>query len=248
MSDNTQEIKHSTLAILKQAREDIAITYWIQNKEFDYGNWDVIESLPKYKEVNVVDYNDGDTRTKETKDGKKVAAVTGVCSIGAVALATMTLYDVPLDTYSQIASFDQHTKAAGHLLADVVARQDPGYSVGADTEGETIANWNDAGDRTREQVLAAFDKAIAHPLIEAEVLWGLSTPDMYSVGYYCALLFTTEQEAQSFADKLNKSAEDMLSDKNYASNDNDLIAHITEEIGVSDWKPVEKLTFVNVPA
>lgn len=245
MSDNTQEIKRSVKDILVQARDDIAITYWVQNKEFDYGNWDYIDSLPKYREVKVEHYNDGDVRTKETTEGKK-AAITGVCSIGAVALATMTLYDVPLSQYSDIAERDGYTKAAGHILAAAIVETDgPGW-MGYDNEAELIATWNDYNGRTRDQVLAVFDAAIKHPLIEATELWGIRSGAWGEPIH--GILFGSLQEAREFCDLVSDETRRFLQVQEYREHENPVVSTLVSDHDRTDWEVHQYVSLVPVPA
>lgn len=247
MSDNSTEIKRSVKDILVQARDDIAITYWVQNKEFDYGNWDYIDELPKYREVKV-EKNVDDAVVKDATvdaDGRITsgkAAITGVCSIGAVALATMTLYDVPLDDYSSIAERDPYTRAAAHILAAAITAKEPEY-VGYDSEAELIATWNDYNGRTRDEVLDVFDDAIKHPLVAAEELWGIRCAHNDPIN---GIVFATEHEAEQFAelvnsetDKWERAGED---EKDYWAPSDKRVMTLIENWERTDWQATSLLS------
>lgn len=245
MSEN---IKHSAHAILAEARETIEITYWVQSKEYEFANWEDVVNLPKHKEVTLHvhfdpdhdEYEDDDV-IKTSDKGERKAAITGVCSLGAIALATYTLYDVPLAEYSNMQDRDPYTALANALLNDAICRMEPDYLNGYGLGGEIVATWNDETGRTREEVLALFDKALDNPIAKKDEAWHIGFS--YYGGYKeVPLLFVTEQEAKDYATLVMAETQKYIQDetRNYRAPD-EVINYLVRHIGSADWKPVRAL-------
>lgn len=170
------EIKtHNAKAILQEALDTITATFWIKGDEvmlaeasetyeydkYDWSDWEAINK------AILIDLDADDYRGKgnpETGKGK----VIGVCSIGAIALANVTLYDEPLQGFNEINERDIETwKASAALLMEILARDEYFYDGGH--MGTEIAAWNDAESRTREQVIEVFKAALKSPLLDSTV-------------------------------------------------------------------------------
>lgn len=244
MSEN---IKHSAHAILAEARETIEITYWVQSKEYQFANWEDVVNLPKHKEVSLHvefdpdhdEYEDEDV-IKTSDKGERKAAITGVCSLGAIALATYTLYDVPLQEYSNMQQRDPATAMANALLNDAICHMEPYYMSGYGTDGEIVATWNDESGRTREEVLELFDKALANPIAKKDEAWHPSYA--YYSGYRMVpLLFATEQEAADFGQLVLAETAKYDNDPEAYRAPDGVMAYLVCNIHSSDWRPMRAL-------
>lgn len=228
MSDT---VEHSAKAILTEALDTIKATFWVAGKEFalaqaeaewnettkDYDyDWKPWEEISKAFVIDVGD--DGPFESyKQVNDGK--VKITGVCSIGALALANVTLYDEPISHWEDICGYDPHTFLAGAVLANEIVKDglarpvegeeghDPfnphiNWRENRNENGSIIAAWNDYPGRTREQVIEMFDRALASPLLTAEQIYGIvySGSLMHSSQTYHVqgVYFPSQQEAEDF--------------------------------------------------
>lgn len=204
------ETTHNAKDILVEALATIKATFWVQGEEFsiaagtvlswnqdkrdydyDFTSWDQIEK------AFVIDADKAPGHCGQQINPKtRKLKVTGVCSIGAIALANVTLYDEPLSAWHAIAERDIETWKAAAAVAMAIQESDPNWCSG-ELPGNCIASWNDAEDRTREQVIDSFERALQNPLLDSpapvEILrqldWGPTS---------LRLWFADEEAAQAF--------------------------------------------------
>lgn len=193
---DTETRTHNAKDILAESLATIQATFWVQHVEAKFAAIDLWDDIDKgiiaspdenagYANLHFFTDDDHDNKVK----------VTGVCSIGAIALANVTLYDEPLDSFSSIAMRDIETWKAAQALAQVIVEGEPGFLD--EDSGATIANWNDFHGRTREEIVAAFEKALASPLLvgtEFYLIVGESPEGIETVHHF----FTSEEKAREF--------------------------------------------------
>lgn len=211
-TNTTEPVVHNTLAIMTEALDTIKATFWIKGDEFtfasgDYdmnggytwGNWETVNKAI-LAELDDEVWDDHSDRVNP-EVGK--AKVVGVCSIGALALANVTLYDEPLTTWDNISGRDAHSWMAGAALAQTILEETTKEHFcrldNHNEAGSIIAAWNDADGRTREEVIEMFTKALAHPLATADTAFKLQyqmpgNTYPYGIGIY----FASEQEFEDF--------------------------------------------------
>lgn len=192
--------KRSTKALLEETLDIITATFWIQGDE--YKHEEIVGQPEKFKSVIVVP-NTTDPSAQRPNEvvwnedhTKGEAKVTGVCSVGAIALAEMTLYDVPLMGYNHIRDRDVYVKAAEAAVAMSVMENArcSCVAIGA-RDMDTITGWNDCSATDRAQVIAIFTAALAGPLVKARKIWGYW-------GFYAS--WATKAEALKFRAEYNK--------------------------------------------
>jgi hypothetical protein len=201
---------HNAKDILQEALDTIQATFWIQGDEFNFvyatyvgagseSRWDEWEKVNK---AILAELGDGFTHGGLVNPTTDKAKITGVCSIGALALANVTLYNEPLASWDAISGWDLETWKAGAALVSAIYEgntEADWYDM--DNLGTTIARWNDYTQRTREEVIDVFTKALKDPMLTAtvpvEILYrGSSGEYTYSTKLY----FPDEAAAQAFLD------------------------------------------------
>lgn len=219
MSENIKNDKPAPLALMEEALDTIKATFWVQNAEYlfaeaeeagynsDYDtyeyDWSDWETVNKFISAGISDdYRyDLDEADNKIKDGK--AKVTGVCSIGALALAEVTLYDQPLQPFESRASWDLPLYLTGVALAKVIWNSESYRYVKGQNPSYTIASWNDTEGRTRDEVIEAFEKALKDPLLQCEkdnVPFEIIRRGAIGEVRTTFWIFATETEAQAFLD------------------------------------------------
>jgi hypothetical protein len=199
---------HDAKAIVAEALDTIRATFWVQGDEFhfawgqyntitggyDFEDWDAVEK------AILVDAREGAMLTDGVinKDAKK-AKVTGVCSIGALALANVTLYDEPLQAWDSIVDRDLETWKAGAAVAMAIHTEFPDWYSG-ESIGSSIASWNDDTERTREEIIAAFERALESPLLAAQHPVWLTKENHWGATIIIRVYFADEAAAQAFLD------------------------------------------------
>lgn len=204
-------------ALMQEALDTIQATYWIQNKEFTFAegtrvdmiadpasgewvpstyDWSDWEKCNKFILAEI----DDDYELERPYANNSQAKVTGVCSIGALTLAEVTLYDMPLLPFESRSEWDLGLYLAGAALAMAIWNNDHKLYERAGDHAGCIANWNDASGRTRGEVVDMFTKALESPLLTMEEGTVPYTITMHGV---CGLnrsnlVFATEQEADAF--------------------------------------------------
>ena len=92
------------------------------------------------------------------------------CALGAIGLATVSVEESPKALEALLKKMDAAAYADAAAAADAAGnpvhyrKRADGYRVGPilrECAGEPIPSWNDAPERTKADVLAAFDCAIA---------------------------------------------------------------------------------------
>lgn len=191
MTDHTR----STIAILQEALDTITATYWIKGDEFSFIYQGDIEHTEKKIGVQLDNSWSWDTSTINP-EGK--AAIKGVCSIGALALASYTLYDEPLASFNTACERDPLVLAASAALVAVIVEQEGHWLINYDSMGSLIAAWNDEDSRTREEVVKMFAAAMKHSLATTDTLWGLEYTSHDWTSLTNVLYFATKDEAEAF--------------------------------------------------
>lgn len=161
-------------AILLEALDTIEATFWVRNEEFKFASLADVEPDDPSAHVKVAPVGGPDDQyswRRDVVDGK--LGVTGVCSVGAVALARSTLYGTPLGAYDTCAAVDPRVRGAGCVLADTIVRRDVKHMVDCTEEAGMIASWNDQVGVTRTDVVATFRAALESPLLAARQAWWL---------------------------------------------------------------------------
>ena len=196
---NTEGAKpqHNAKAILTEALDTIKATFWVAGKEFDFALVSVWDDLDKAIEARVDDDVQSYAGTVVHEGNKKVK-VTGVCSIGAISIANCTLYDEPIQPWDSIAQWDLETWKAGAALAMTIL--DEGlYPYSACTDpGEIIASWNDADDKTRDDIIPAFEKALQSPLLASPLPYTIKGENDFDGTVWTGLWFADEAAATAF--------------------------------------------------
>lgn len=191
-------------AILQEALDTIKATFWIKAAEF---HWAYSEEEPL--KCIAVTVGEGFDTSEENIDDEGKGRVTGVCSIGALALANVTLWESPLESWDTISTRDPLTYAAGAALVEAILDKEPYWALDYHTVGGLIAAWNDNDDTTREDVVDAFTRALESPLLAPEntELWGVDYQSNHSeeVRYPVnPLHFASEEAAQEFITKVQE--------------------------------------------
>lgn len=161
MSDT--KIKRSTYDILAESLDIIVSTYWIKGDEYKFAE----PGESKFKLVNHI--NNSLNVLDEYLEGNK-ARIGGVCSVGALALADMTLYDEPLDGYTNIKSRDVFTQAAEAALSMAVLSKFTRGDTSRDPS--VITDFNDHDETERYEVVEVFTDAVQSPLAKTKKIWG----------------------------------------------------------------------------
>lgn len=198
--------------MLQEAGEMIAATFWVQAEEIDYssveafGNGtgrfgdDLHNFLTDYKHLRL-------TCGVEPEDSD-ILVVTGVCSIGAMALACVSHQPMSeregILEFSKLAQRDKVCRQAAEALRAVIVRESEAYrGAGYDQDAaNVIASWNDGLDETtgRAEVVRYFDLARAHPFAAAEQLYLLMTRNEDPIQ---GRVYLTAEEAAAERDGLN---------------------------------------------
>lgn len=188
----------STVAILQESLDTIMATYWIKGDGFTFEPWALADG-PKIIKAQMSDKWSGGYVTGPEHQVK----ITGVCSIGALALATYTLYDEPLDSFTRVSERDPMTWAAAAAL---VACMTPDWYRSISDIASAIAEWNDNELRTREEVIDLFKRAIEHPLATADTIYGIEIKwsDNMTACQLAGFNFASEAEANEFIEGLER--------------------------------------------
>jgi hypothetical protein len=187
--------------ILTESLDILERTFWVVGSEF--ANLDTVgdsDEISWDKYLSVPD------------DKGNLQVTTGVCSIGALALAK-SLHDVKtqghstLDSYDNVSTYDWPTMVSGRVLANGImellgeqgALSQLEYQAGQGHRDLIIwfnDTYNGGGQRSqddgRANVVAAWKKALDNPASRSDELWGWST------GNYRHFLFGSQEEAMAF--------------------------------------------------
>lgn len=214
--------------ILRQAGDYIESSFWIQDDQIDNNKfmWESVTTAGTYNwepslsdhpvvAVKAGDVEDVEDSGFESAAGAKVySAVTGVCSIGALALANAAFRDDYYRPYEELCRHNFDTRLAGEVLAQVIQDTESGehlsyvqMSNGSSRKvannswhnlhntqpdhASIIAEWND-GPITREDCVALFRVALEHPLLDATEIWTFDGAPR--------LIFGSKLEAAEFAE------------------------------------------------
>lgn len=197
---DTEQTKpqHNAKAILQEALDTIKATYWITGTEFTLipiSDWEAAnKSIDATLDLETSNWG---TNFYEVDTAK--AKVSGVCSIGALALANCTLYNEPLQSWDIMSSWDLETWKAGAALAMAILTEFPRRYADESDPGAVIASWNDDPGRTREEIVASFEKALDNPLLNCAVPYTIVYPSSYSTAQISGhLWFASETAARVF--------------------------------------------------
>lgn len=190
--------------LLAEALDTIEASYWIRAALFAASAPDKVGEA-KHKLVDVT-YN-SDISTRHMVDGK--TAITGVCSLGAMALAECLLGARPLTGWESIRDRSLEARKAEMLLVNAIAELFPGHWGYGTEPNEIIINFNDHSSRERDDVIAVFRHAMESPLHKASTWWCvLVVDDGPNVVCDPALAFASSADAQAFIDEVLATAPD----------------------------------------
>jgi hypothetical protein len=207
MPDTTAPV-HDAKAIVAEALDTIKATFWVQGDEFNFAygdynsitggysfdDWDAVE-----KAIMVDAHDEAIMGESAINPSTNKAKVVGVCSIGALALANVTLYDEPLKSWDLLVDRDFETWKAGAAVAMAIHTNEPDW-FSSESIGSSIASWNDATDRTREEIIAAFERALESPLLAAKHPVWLTKENSWGATIIIRVYFADEAAAQAFLD------------------------------------------------
>ena len=215
--------------ILSQALDTLRATYWIKGEEFNqdhkvYFTSEQAAKIQKIRGLSPVHRRikrlfklgepDWDGLEKavvipsQVREGNNFV-VTGVCSIGAMALVNATVKGTELIEFDALSDSDFEHHRAGMALAQAIQDAYPDQAAPAVwcTYPGIIADWNDDEERERKQVLAAFKAAIEGPWVERKDWWRIGKAADPRV--YLPPVLRSKAAAEKFAAQLEDSETDV---------------------------------------
>lgn len=142
----------SARIILTEAYDTLAMSYWIKGDETRAaGTWDNIFDIQLNEKFIAVPTGDG-----------KYRAVTGMCAVGALAMARAMQDGQPVEEWSSLMSRDRSAAIAAEALAWAIwQNEDYAKSIELGSKvASVITSWNDSPEREKDQVLETWKHAL----------------------------------------------------------------------------------------
>jgi hypothetical protein len=210
--------------ILSQAVDTIKATYWIQNDEVEHDAYGIsinpeFGAPPKWwklgmdtkklaralaKDLEIPKLKVLSVEEDDTEGWTQINYITGVCSIGAMALAEAVTKNEHLTEFHYLYNNDWEHHIAARALASAVHPQvlqerhiddDWGFPQ---TAPSFIAGWNDKVGRKKSDVVKAFNQAIIDPMLDWKQYWTLANGN----GMTMPVSFRTKAEVLAYEKSL----------------------------------------------
>lgn len=143
----------SARVILTEAYDTLAASFWIKSDE--------TRSLSSYYDSPLDLPTDVKAIAVKAGDGK-YKAVTGMCAVGALAMARAMMDDEPVQEWGNLVAVDRSARIAAEALAWAILQEER-YTGEIDPTTKVtsvITYWNDQPERDKDEVLATWNKAI----------------------------------------------------------------------------------------
>lgn len=194
--------------ILTEALATIEATYWVKKAEYI---WKSERTRSQKEPIKVSKIGRGLSRSYlSSATDLKDDGIVGVCSIGAMSLAITVLGDSTLQSFTALAENNFEAKKAGHALASVVRPRDASlwrYDWAKVEPEQVIASWNDKSETKKHDVVSAFTRALADPILDAKQLWYLAFELTWSKSFahLVGTVFHDQVEAIRFKNAVEES-------------------------------------------
>lgn len=202
----TEPAEPTAREVLTQALDYLEQSFWIKRQDFSVPPstaWDTVEKFIKVPASS-------DYYTNAKADAAGFHKLTGVCSVGAMAVARSVLRNTGLQSFGTFSMLGREMQWAAMVLAQAIYAGRPPRTqhlmeMQCCNYGRFIATWNDDYNTTREEVLATFAAALEHPLLDAtegfaiamQHLNSLTKQPYSSPSANTGLVFLTEEAAQA---------------------------------------------------